>query len=67
MRALKIMMCVVAFQMMTGALMAGELKVGDDAPEFELTGSDGKMYALSAYADKKVIVLAWFPKAFTGG
>ena len=44
-----------------------ELKVGDDAPPFELTGSDGKVYKLSDFRDTKAVVIAWFPKAFTGG
>ena len=43
-----------------------ELKVGDSAPAFELMGSDGKVHKLSDYKGKTV-VLAWFPKAFTGG
>ena len=42
-------------------------KVGDKAPDFELKGSDGKTYGLSDYRGKKAVVLAWFPKAFTGG
>lgn len=44
-----------------------ELKVGDMAPEFSMTGSDGKTYTLSDYKGKKAVVLAWFPKAFTSG
>lgn len=43
-----------------------ELKVGDKAPDFSLPGSDGKVHKLSDYKGKTV-VLAWFPKAFTGG
>jgi cytochrome oxidase Cu insertion factor (SCO1/SenC/PrrC family) len=43
-----------------------ELKVGDTAPPFALQGSDGKVHKLSDYRGKYV-VLAWFPKAFTGG
>ena len=43
------------------------LKPGDIAPDFSLPGSDGKMYKLSDFHGKKVVVLAWFPKAFTGG
>jgi peroxiredoxin len=43
-----------------------ELKVGDTAPPFALMGSDGKIHKLSDYKGKTV-VLAWFPKAFTGG
>jgi peroxiredoxin Q/BCP len=43
-----------------------ELKVGDKAPDFSLVGTDGKTYKLSQLKGKTV-VLAWFPKAFTGG
>jgi cytochrome oxidase Cu insertion factor (SCO1/SenC/PrrC family) len=42
------------------------LNVGDRAPQFKLPGSDGKEHSLAAYKGKTV-VLAWFPKAFTGG
>jgi peroxiredoxin Q/BCP len=45
---------------------AVELKVGDQAPPFALQGSDGKVHRLADYKGKTV-VLAWFPKAFTGG
>jgi peroxiredoxin Q/BCP len=46
---------------------AVELKVGDAAPAFSLPGSDGKTYRLADYKGKSAVVLAWFPKAFTGG
>ena len=49
------------------ALRADELRVGDAAPDFSLTGSDGKTYKLSDYKGKQAVVLAWFPKAFTSG
>ena len=42
-------------------------KVGDKAPDFKLQGSDGQEYSLSQFAGKQAVVLAWFPKAFTGG
>ena len=45
---------------------SADLKVGDTAPDFALPGSDGKVHKLSDYKGKTV-VLAWFPKAFTGG
>ena len=45
---------------------SANLKVGAMAPEFALQGSDGKVHKLSDYRGKTV-VLAWFPKAFTGG
>jgi peroxiredoxin Q/BCP len=43
-----------------------ELKVGDTAPDFTLPASDGQTYSL-AKLKGKYVVLAWFPKAFTGG
>jgi thioredoxin-dependent peroxiredoxin len=53
------------------ALLAGaaaaELKVGDKAPDFSLPGSDGKTYTLDQFKGKSGVVIAWFPKAFTGG
>lgn len=48
-------------------MSASPLKVGDLAPDFTLPGSDGKTYKLSEFKGKKAVVLAWFPKAFTGG
>jgi peroxiredoxin Q/BCP len=49
------------------AARAADLKPGDPAPEFSLKGSDGKTHRLSDYNGKQAVVLAWFPKAFTGG
>jgi peroxiredoxin Q/BCP len=48
-------------------VVAAELKVGDKAPPFSLQGSDGKTYSLDDFKGKKAVVVAWFPKAFTGG
>jgi peroxiredoxin Q/BCP len=62
------MVCLPAIAAMAepAANPAG-LKVGDKAPEFVLHGSDGKDHALKDYKGKSWVVLAWFPKAFTGG
>ena len=49
------------------AVQAAELSVGDKAPDFKLAASDGKTYHLADYKGKKAVVVAWFPKAFTGG
>lgn len=50
-----------------GSAHAGDLEAGDPAPDFKLPGSDGKTYKLSDFKGKKAVVVAWFPKAFTGG
>ena len=34
---------------------------------FSLQGSDGKTYTLEQFKGKSAVVIAWFPKAFTGG
>jgi peroxiredoxin Q/BCP len=66
-------MLKLAFLCLAGLAMATqgtggpvELKPGDKAPDFSLHGSDGKVHKLSDYRGHTV-VLAWFPKAFTGG
>jgi peroxiredoxin Q/BCP len=46
---------------------APTLKVGDMAPDFSLPGTDGKTHRLSDYRGKTAVVIAWFPRAFTGG
>ena len=55
-----------AFAASEGASVTA-LKVGDKAPAFKLKGSDGKTYELKKFKGKQVVVIAWFPKAFTGG
>jgi peroxiredoxin Q/BCP len=49
------------------AAAAGELAVGDTAPEFTLAGSDGQTYSLADFAGRAAVVIAWFPKAYTRG
>ncbi len=46
---------------------AAELAVGDPAPGFSLPGSDGRTHALADHRGERVVVLAWYPKAFTKG
>ena len=43
------------------------IKVGNPAPDFTLSAHDGKSYTLSQFRDKKNVVLAFYPKDFTGG
>lgn len=44
----------------------GDVKPGDEAPDFALAGSDGRRYRLRELRGRRVAI-AWFPKAFTGG
>ena len=43
------------------------LKVGDKAPDFTLTSTDGEKVHLASLIGKSTVVLAFFPAAFTGG
>jgi thioredoxin-dependent peroxiredoxin len=66
MNALSVLV-VLGLAVAAAGASAAELKPGDPAPDFALPGSDGKTHHLSDYAGKEAVVLAWFPKAFTGG
>jgi peroxiredoxin Q/BCP len=46
---------------------AWALEVGDQAPGFELHGTDGKIHRLQNFTGKSALVLAWYPQAFTSG
>ena len=60
---LAIPLCFVA-----AAACAADLpKVGDTAPEFEMTGTDGKVYKSKDFVGKQAVIVAWFPRADTGG
>ena len=67
-RSIQLMMIFILAAVCFGPVgaWAQELKVGDMAPDFTLKASDGQTYTLSKLKGKTV-VLAWFPKAFTGG
>jgi peroxiredoxin Q/BCP len=41
-------------------------QVGDTAPDFSLPGPGGQV-SLAAFKGKTMVVLAFFPKAFTAG
>jgi peroxiredoxin Q/BCP len=67
----KLLLLSAASLILTAASAGGQqapagLNVGDKAPDFSLPGTDGKTHKLTDYQGKTV-VLAWFPKAFTGG
>ena len=58
---------LLALPLMNALPAQAELSVGDDAPKVTMRGSDGKDYNLADFKGKKAFVIAWFPKAFTGG
>ena len=69
---MRLLTLAFAFAGMVAAQTAGktQLKPGDTAPDFTLRGAsatENKEYKLSDYRGKKVVVLAFFPAAFTGG
>ena len=61
--------CLGSIHLIPGdTTMAAELKSGVKAPQFELPGSDGNNYKLADLNRQGlVVVVAWYPKAFTGG
>ena len=58
---------VVLLTLICSPALGAGLEVGDQAPSFVLVGSDGEEYSLEEFLGKKAVVLAWYPKAFTGG
>ena len=52
--------------LLCSAAAAAAPDIGDPAPDWTLPGSDGKQYTLSQMRGKHVVI-AFFPKAFTGG
>lgn len=58
---------VLSFAQTAPAPSKLQLKVGDEAPDFTLPGTDNKPVKLSDFRGKKNVILAFFPAAFTGG
>lgn len=58
--------CLFAASLLFAASVGAAPKVGDLAPDWTLPGSDGEQYTLSQLRGKHVVI-AFFPKAFTGG
>ncbi len=53
--------------LLTAAVLAATPKVGDIAPDFTVKDIDGKELTLSKLVEQGPVILAFFPKAFTGG
>ena len=53
--------------MMNSLLLGDTPKVGDTAPGFTATDTDGNAHTLSTLREKGPVILAFFPAAFTPG
>ena len=60
------MLLAVAASAQQPAAPKTQLKVGDRAPEFALTDTNGTAVKLSDFKGKKNVVLAFYVLAFTG-
>ena len=71
MKAVSALLACTAFAAVLSAQQTAppktNLKVGDEAPDFTLPDTTNKPVKLSDFRGKKMVVLAFFPAAFTGG
>ena len=58
---------VAAIILTTSISRAAMPKAGDAAPSFEGTNQDGQIVKLADFAGKKIVLLYFYPKDFTGG
>ena len=52
---------------LSGLLLSATPKVGDVAPDFSAVDTDGQKLHLADMLKQGPVILAFFPKAFTGG
>jgi peroxiredoxin Q/BCP len=70
MRSLIVWLLLIAFFHASSLPLSGLAevpKVGATAPDYVMKGSDGKTYSAKDFIGKKAVIIAWFPRAFTGG
>lgn len=65
--SLMLILSAAAFAQAAPKAPETKLKVGDTAPDFELTDTAGKKVKFSDFKGKKSVVLAFYVLAFTGG
>jgi peroxiredoxin Q/BCP len=53
--------------LLTSLLMGAAPNAGDTAPDFTAKDTDGKSLTLSQMVKDGAVIVAFFPKAFTGG
>ncbi len=61
------MRAMLMLALLGGAQEEAGPKVGDVAPKFESTSDAGKAWTSSDVVGKKVVVVFFYPAAFTGG
>ncbi len=66
-RLSRVLLSALVAVLALGSQFAAALEVGDKAPDFNLQASDGETYSLSQFSGDKPVIIAFFPKAFTGG
>lgn len=66
-RLSRVLLSVLFAAVVLAGQFAAALEVGDKAPDFSLQASDGMTYSMSQFLGEKPVVIAFFPKAFTGG
>jgi peroxiredoxin Q/BCP len=66
-RGFRVLLSSLAVLLVLASPIAAALEVGDKAPNFSLQASDGNTYSMSQFVGEKPVVIAFFPKAFTGG
>lgn len=64
---MRILLILCVWTLTVLSAQAGDLSVGDPAPDFTLQASDGRTYTLADFKGKQAVVVAWFPKAYTSG
>jgi peroxiredoxin len=53
--------------LVTGFFSGAIPQAGETAPDFTVRDTDGKQHTLSQLVKQGPVILAFFPKAFTGG
>lgn len=53
--------------LVTGLFLSAAPKAGDVAPDFTVKDTEGRTHTLSEMVKQGPVILAFFPKAFTGG
>ena len=66
-RSIRVLLSALAVLLLLASPITAALEVGDTAPDFALQASDGNTYSMSQFIGEKPVVIAFFPKAFTGG